>query len=156
MGSSNTAHGFLMMFTTWLCLFLWKKTLQDGIKHWGKMLSAKFRIPNKSRFSFILIMYKKKKNVLNGVQLDWWLCRNLYSTTCDLWYWCELRKEQYWVGNTFKEVDVVKTIPRHLSVSTLGFLEVFRIRSRKVMISEIRLGVIHQRMGTSEPSLDVV
>ena len=44
-------------------------------------------------------------------------------------------------------IDIVKTTARHLSVSALYLREVFRIRNRKVMISEIRLDVIHQRMG---------
>ena len=51
------------------------------------------------------------------------------------------------MGNTCKEVDVVKTIAKHLSISGLHLREVVRIRSRKVMISEIRLDVIRQRMG---------
>ena len=54
--------------------------------------------------------------------------------------------EQYWLGSTYKEVDMVKTIVGHTYVSALVFREVFRIRSRKVMISEIRLDVIRQRM----------
>ena len=150
MGSSNSVLSSLMMFTTWLrpsfSIFLWKITLQDGKKEILRKDAISI-IQDTKQVSLFFHSDHVQQNLVNGVQLA------LIVLSERPWYhlWLDIDvswgKNSICVDNTCKEVDVEKTIARHLSASALHLREVFRIRSRKVMISETRLDVIHQRMG---------
>ena len=146
MGSSNTIHSSLMMFT--ICLVpIMSIFVKENIARWNKTNIEGRCYQHNLGYQTSLAF------------LSLWSC----STTLGEWYaarfGCSVGTSMVpllisdtdvsWGENNIGwEVPVRKsTIVRHLSVSALHLREVFRIRSRKVMISEIRLNVIYQRMG---------